>query len=143
MSPPVAETQHNVAELNLKSIEIDIVQLPDKDEQEGNCDAKDENYFLGLRAVYTFLRVPHIADGRSRVPTKLPKIVAEQIDVEDDGADDGKGHQPYYGTDGKGDWCPGESSVEVSVRDESYRADQSDGSHREEVSVGDEVANQC
>ena len=50
MSPPVAETQHNVAELNenLKSIEIDIVQLPDKDEQEGNCDAKDENDFLGL-----------------------------------------------------------------------------------------------
>ena len=145
MSPPVAETQHNVAELNenLKSIEIDIVQLPDKDEQEGNCDAKDENYFLGLRAVYTFLRVPHIADGRSRVPPKLPKIVAEQIDVEDDGADDGKGQQPYSGTDGKGDWCPGKLSVEVSVRDESYRADQSDGSHREEVSVGDEVADQC
>ena len=136
----MAETQHNVAELNenLKSIEIDIVQLPDKDEQEGNCDAKDENDFLGLRAVYTFLRVPHIADGRSRVPPKLPKIVAEQIDVEDDGADDGKGQQPYSGTDGKGDWCSGKLSVEVSVRDESYGADQSDGSHREQVSIGDQ-----
>ena len=85
----------------------------------------------------------HIASSCSMVPPKLPKIVAEQIDVEDDGADDGKGHQPYYGTDGKGDWCPGKLSVEVSVTDESYRAAQSNGGHREEVSVGDEVANQC
>ena len=85
----------------------------------------------------------HIASSCSRVPSKLPKIVAEQIDVEDDGADDGKGQQPYSSTDGKGDWCPGKSSVEVSVRDESYRADESDGSHRKEVSIGNEVANQC
>ena len=80
----------------------------------------------------------HIASSCSSVPPKHPKIVAEQIDVEDDGADDGKGQQPYSGTYGKGDWCPGKSSVEVSVRDESYRADESDGSHREQVSIGDQ-----
>ena len=85
----------------------------------------------------------HIASSCSSVPPKLPKIVAEQIDVEDDGADDCKGQQPYSGTYGKGDWRPGKLSVEVSVKDDSNRATQSDGCHCKEVCVGNEVANQC
>ena len=71
----------------------------------------------------------HIASSCSRVPPKLPKIVAEQIDVEDDGADDCKGQQPYSGADGKGDGCPGKFSVEVSVKNDSNQAAQSDGCH--------------
>ena len=79
--------------------------------------------------------MPHVASSCCRVPPKLPKIVAEQLDVEDDGADDGKGKHPYSCTDGKGDWCPSKFPVEVSVRDESYGADEGDGSHCEEVGI--------
>ena len=64
--------------------------------------------------------MPHIASACSRVPSKLAKIVPKKLKAKDDWADDGKRKQPYAGTDGKGDWCPSKSSVEVSVRDESY-----------------------
>ena len=79
--------------------------------------------------------MPHIASSCSRVPAKLAKIVAKKIKAKDDWADDSKSKQPYAGTDGKSDWCPSKSPVEVSVRDESYGADEGDGSHCEEVGI--------
>ena len=79
--------------------------------------------------------MPHIASSCSRVPAKLAKIVAKKIKAKDDWADDSKSKQPNACTDGKGDWCPSKFPVEVSVRDESYGADEGDGSHCEEVGI--------
>ena len=72
----------------------------------------------------------------------MAKVVAKKIKAEDDWADDGKCKQPNAGTDGKGDRCPGKLPVKVSVTDKSYGAAEGDGSHREEVCVCNQVANQ-
>ena len=86
--------------------------------------------------------MPHIASTCSGVPSKFAKIVPKKLKAKDDWADDDKSKHPYAGTNGKGDWCPSKSSVEVSVRDESYGADESNGSHREEVRVANQVPHQ-
>ena len=109
MYPFVGEAQHNEAESEGRNCEnVLFFTLPDTDEQEGNQDSRDEDDFWTVVcwAFHTF-QICYTASSCFRVPPKLPKIVAEQNDVEDDGADDGKGKQPYSGTDSNGDWCPG------------------------------------